>query len=185
MKYLKIKLWNYLRMPVRNIYQLIDFLKLELSENYMIKSKFVVFLFRVSNYLAYKPKITWIFSFPIFILYIFIVEWFLGIEIPIKTRIDKGFKIYHGVGLVINGYTVIGKNFTVRQGVTIGNKMLSDGTISNAPTIGDNVELGASSIIIGPVNIGNNVIVGAGAVITKDIDSNKTIVSAKVRDITL
>lgn len=38
--------------------------------------------------------------------------------------------------------------------------------------IGDNVFIGAGSIVLPGVEIGNNVIVGAGAVVTKDIPSN-------------
>lgn len=170
-------------MPTNNLKTLISILKLELYENYMWKSRLIIFLFRVSNYLAYKPKVTWFLSFPIFVIYIFIVEWVLGVEIPIKTRIGKGFKIYHGVGLVINGYTIIGENFTVRQSVTIGNKALADGANSGAPIIGNNVELGASVCLIGEIKIGDNVKVGAGTVVTKDIDANKVVVGMGFREI--
>jgi putative colanic acid biosynthesis acetyltransferase WcaB len=170
-------------MPVKSLGQLFSFLRLELKENYMFKSKIVIFLFRISNYLAYKPKFTWIVTFPIFIFYIFLVEWVLGIEIPIKTKIGKGLKIYHGVGVVINGYTVIGEDCTLRQGVTIGNKLLADGQLSDAPTIGAHVELGASSMVIGAVTIGDHVRIGAGTVVTKNIDANKTVVSAGIREI--
>ena len=172
-------------MPINTLQQLYETLKLEMKENYMIKSKLIIFLFRVSNYFAYKPKVTWLLTFPIFILYIFITEWILGVEIPIKTKIGKGLKLYHGVGLVINGFTVIGENFTVRQGVTIGNKTLSDGSLSNSPTIGDNVELGALVIIIGEVTIGHNVKVGAGTVVTRSVADNKVIVGAKFRELVL
>ncbi|MFT6248316.1 MAG: putative colanic acid biosynthesis acetyltransferase WcaB [Cognaticolwellia sp.] len=172
-------------MQINTLQQLLETLKLEMTENYMIKSKLVIFLFRVANYFAYKPKVTWLLTFPIFVLYIFITEWVLGIEIPIKTKIGKGFKVYHGVGLVINGYSVIGKNFTVRQGVTIGNKTLSDGSLSNSPLIGDNVELGASVIIIGEITIGHNVKIGAGTVITKSIADDKNVVGAKFRELVL
>jgi putative colanic acid biosynthesis acetyltransferase WcaB len=149
----------------------------------MIKSKLIIFLFRVSNYCAYKPKITWLLTFPIFILYIFITEWILGVEIPIKTKVGKGLKLYHGVGLVINGYSIIGENFTVRQGVTIGNKTLSDGSLSNSPVIGNNVELGASVIILGEITIGHNVTIGAGTVVTNSITDNKTVVGTKFREL--
>ena len=39
--------------------------------------------------------------------------------------------------------------------------------------IGNNVFLGANTIITKPVTIGDNVIVGAGSIITKDIPSNE------------
>ena len=39
--------------------------------------------------------------------------------------------------------------------------------------IGNNVFIGAHSIIAKSVNIGDNVIIGAGSVVTKDIPSNE------------
>ena len=39
--------------------------------------------------------------------------------------------------------------------------------------IGNNVFLGANTVITKPVTIGDNVIVGAGSIITKDIPSNE------------
>ena len=170
-------------MQVKTLKLLWQCLTVELRENYMWKSKLIVLLFRCANYLANKPKCTWIITFPFFIFYILIVEWLLGIEIPIKTAIGKGLKIYHGVGLVINGYSKIGENFTVRHCVTIGNKVLNDGSLSNSPVIGNNVELGASACIIGGITIGDNVKVGAGTVINKNIADNITVVGKGFREI--
>lgn len=42
-------------------------------------------------------------------------------------------------------------------------------------TIGNNVFIGAGSIILPGVTIGDNVIVGAGSVVTKDVDSNMVV----------
>ena len=39
-------------------------------------------------------------------------------------------------------------------------------------TIGDNVFIGAGTIILPGVTIGNNVVIGAGSVVTKDVESN-------------
>jgi putative colanic acid biosynthesis acetyltransferase WcaB len=71
----------------------------------------------------------------------------------------------------------------VRQGVTIGNKTLSDGSLSNSPVIGNNVELGASVIILGEITIGHNVTIGAGTVVTNSITDNKTVVGTKFREL--
>lgn len=43
-------------------------------------------------------------------------------------------------------------------------------------TIGDNVFIGADSIILPSITIGNNVVVGAGTVVTKDVPDNSVIV---------
>ncbi len=76
----------------------------------MWKSKLIVLLFRFANYLTNKPELTWNITFPFFIFDTLMVESLLGIEIPIKTAIGKGLKIYHEVDVVINGYSKIGQN---------------------------------------------------------------------------
>lgn len=47
--------------------------------------------------------------------------------------------------------------------------------------IGDNVFIGAKSIILYDVHIGNNVIIGAGTIVTKDIPSNSVVVGVPGR----
>jgi len=39
-------------------------------------------------------------------------------------------------------------------------------------TIGNNVFIGANTVIAKPVTIGNNVVIAAGSIVTKDIESN-------------
>ena len=98
--------------------------------------------------------------------YTFSRKW--GIQIPAGTKIGYGFYIGHGVGIVINGGTVIGNNCNVSQ-------FLSIGTNKRTPaTIGDNVYIGPNVCIVEDVKIGNNVTIGAGAVVTKDIPDNAT-----------
>jgi maltose O-acetyltransferase len=41
--------------------------------------------------------------------------------------------------------------------------------------IGDNVFIGAGSIILPNVKIGNNVIIGAGSIVTKDVPDNSLV----------
>ena len=79
---------------------------------------------------------------------------------------------FHPYATVINAKK-IGKNFTFRNSITIGNK---NNDSQQIPTLGDNVEIGANAVVIGNIYIGNNVIIGAGAVVTKDIPSNSSAV---------
>ena len=65
--------------------------------------------------------------------------------------------------------------------VTIGSNTLVDSKGQGAPTIGDNVYIGAGAKIIGKVTIGNNVRIGANCVVTKDVPDNTTVVSAPIR----
>ncbi|MNP05893.1 Serine acetyltransferase [compost metagenome] len=100
------------------------------------------------------------------------MEFFISIEIPYNAKIGKNLKLFHCFNIVINPNAIIGKNCTIRHGVTIGNKNTND----DCPIIGDNVTIGAGAIIIGAIKIGDDVMIGAGAVVTKSIPSNSVAV---------
>ena len=86
-------------------------------------------------------------------------------DIPPKTSIGKGTIFSHsGLGVVVNGDAVIGKNCRILQNVTIGGRG-KHGT----PIIEDNVTIGASACIIGGITIGHDSIIGAHAVVLKDV----------------
>lgn len=91
-----------------------------------------------------------------------------GMQIPYTTKIGYGFYIGHGVGVVINGGTIIGNNVNISQ-------FLSIGTNKRTPaTIGDNVYIGPHVSIVEDVQIGSNTTIGAGSVVIKDIPENST-----------
>lgn len=96
-----------------------------------------------------------------------------GIQIPVGTKIGEGFKIGHFGTIVINPDTVIGRNFSISEGTLIGN---NHGTQKEVPVIGDNVCMGANSIIIGKVKIGNHVMIAPGAFINFDVPDNSIVI---------
>lgn len=108
----------------------------------------------------------------------FSIYWFLfrlletvtGISLPKGADIGPGLRIWHFGNIFINSGAVIGRNCTLRQGVTIGNRH-EDGPL---PIIGDNVDIGAYAQILGGVRIGDNVKIGAMSVVLKDVPSNST-----------
>lgn len=90
-------------------------------------------------------------------------------SVPASCEIGGGTKFgYGGIGVVIHGRVIIGKNCLIGQGVTIGGK---SGWFE-VPVIGDNVQINAGARIIGPVRIGDNVEIGANCVVVKDVPSN-------------
>lgn len=93
-----------------------------------------------------------------------------GLQIPVGTKIGKGLYIGHGIGIIINGKTKIGKNCNISQFLTIGS---NKGTPA---TIGDNVYIGPNVCIVEDVKIGNNVKIGAGSVVINDVPDNATTV---------
>ncbi|OGC22781.1 serine O-acetyltransferase [candidate division WOR-1 bacterium RIFOXYC2_FULL_37_10] len=101
------------------------------------------------------------------------------IEIHPGAKIGKRFFIDHGNGVVIGETAVIGDDVTIYQGVTLGGTGKEKG--KRHPTIGNNVVIGASAIILGNIVIADNSRVGAGAVVTKSVPQNSTIVGNPAR----
>lgn len=144
------------------------------------KGRLVMLLFRTAHLLR-QSKLTFVLFFWYFLLYRVMVEWFLCIELPWKTRLGPGFRIDHGQTLIINDGTVFGADCTVRNSTTIGNKRLKDGTYSRSPRFGDRVDIGANAVIIGPVTIGDDVAIGAGAVVLRDVPAKHVAVGNPAR----
>ena len=84
----------------------------------------------------------------------------------------------HGYAVVINKNVVAGDDFTIRHGVTIGNRGADN---MACPHIGNGVELGANVIILGDITLGNNVTVGAGSVVLDSVPDNALVVGEKAR----
>ena len=97
----------------------------------------------------------------------------LGFSISPNT-FDKGLKLQHYGGIIINKECKIGKNCSIRPFTVIGNK--DDKRYNEVPIIGDNVLIGANVVIIGDIKIGNNVVIGAGSVVLESIPDNCVVV---------
>lgn len=144
------------------------------------KGQIVMVLYRIAS-LATINKYVFYFLIPYLFIYRILIEWILGIELPYKVKIGRNLNLIHGQSLVINKSTSIGCNCIIRQSTTIGNKQLKDGTYSNCPVIGNNVDIGANVCIIGPIIIGDNVKIGAGTVVVKNIPSGSIVVGNPAR----
>lgn len=100
-----------------------------------------------------------------------------GSGCEIATRhIGRSLFVPHISGIIISCFAEIGEGCTILQQVTIGQESIRHK--GQAPTIGNNVYIGAGAKIIGPIKIGNNVRIGANAVVTKDVPDNCTVVGA-------
>ena len=93
-------------------------------------------------------------------------------EIPSGVCIGKGTVFCHfGLGVVLHNRTVIGENCKIYQNVTIGSR-----NSIGPPIIGNNVLIGAGSIILGKITIGDGAQIGAGSVVLKDVPPGTTVV---------
>ena len=98
-----------------------------------------------------------------------------GVEIHPAATIGRRVFIDHGMGVVIGATAIVGDDVLMYHGVTLGGKTL-DPTLKRHPTIGNNVVLGAHSIVLGDITVGDGAKIGAGAIVTKNVRPGATIV---------
>jgi serine O-acetyltransferase len=107
-----------------------------------------------------------------------------GIEIHPGASIGKGFFIDHGMAIVIGETAEIGNNCVMFHGVSLGGTGKHHG--KRHPTIGNNVFIGTHATLLGPITVGDNVKIGAETVIiNRDVPSNCTVVGAPGRIVKL
>lgn len=97
-----------------------------------------------------------------------------GIEIHPGATIGKRLFIDHGTGVVIGETTEIGDDCTLYQGVTLGGTGKDVG--KRHPTLGNNVMVSSGAKVLGPFKVGDNVKIGAGSVVLKEVPPNCTVV---------
>lgn len=105
------------------------------------------------------------------------IETTTGISISVDARIGPGLRIYHFGNIFVHSDAVIGRNCTLRQGVTIG----SVDTGGLAPKIGDEVEFGAYAQAIGNIRIGSGAKIGAMSLVMSDVPAGGTAIGVPAR----
>jgi len=116
----------------------------------------------------------------------FVTEYIIRViyssDISCRAKIGPGFSIIHGHDIVIGADVIIGSGCKIFNGVTLGNKDISQSSFGNQPVVGNNVVLSTGAKILGAITIGDNVIVGANSVVLKSVPSNVVVagVPAKV-----
>lgn len=96
-----------------------------------------------------------------------------GIEIHPGAKIGRRLVIDHGMGIVIGETSIIGDDCLIYQGVTLGMTGKHGG--KRHPTLGNNVMVGAGTIVLGDIYVGDNVKVAAGSVVVHDVPAGTTV----------
>ncbi|MDO8412668.1 MAG: hypothetical protein Q7S51_02640 [Gallionellaceae bacterium] len=110
-----------------------------------------------------------------YVLFYF-VQMFSGISIQAYTRIGQGFVVNNFSGIFVLAES-IGENFTVCEGVTVGNIRGK----SRLPIIGNNVYLEPGCKVLGDVTIGDNVVVRANSLVLSAVPDNSLVVGNPAR----
>ncbi len=108
-----------------------------------------------------------------------ISRFFTGIEIHPGAKIGEGLFIDHGMGVVIGETAEVGNNVTLYQGVTLGGTGKEKG--KRHPTVGNNVVIGTGAKVLGSFKVGDNVKIGAGSVVNKPVPPNTTVIGVPGR----
>lgn len=96
------------------------------------------------------------------------------IQIPIATKIGKGFYIGHLGTIIINPKVVIGNNVNIATGVTIG--QTNRGDKKGTPIIGNRVWIGTNSVIVGKITIGDNVLIAPNSYVNFDVPNDSIVI---------
>ena len=87
--------------------------------------------------------------------------WYSNCEIHYHAIIGKGIKILHpSLGVVVSGKAKIGNHLTMVGGNCIG---ITASKKMTPFVLGNNIEMGVNSTIIGPLQLGNDIKIGANA----------------------
>ena len=111
-----------------------------------------------------------------------------GIEIHPGAKIGKNLFIDHGMGVVIGESSEIGDDVTLYHGVTLGGISPSEHSDNQRnskrhPTLRNNVIVGSSAQVLGPITIGKCARIGANTVVLKDVPDNATMVGNPAKNI--
>ena len=106
-------------------------------------------------------------------------RFFTGIEIHPAASIGRRFFIDHGMGVVIGETTIIKDDVLLYQDVTLGGTGKEHG--KRHPTLLNGVVVGAGAKVLGNITIGENVRIGAGSVVIDDVPEHSTVVGVPAR----
>jgi serine O-acetyltransferase len=101
-----------------------------------------------------------------------------GVELPCEARIGRRFKIEHFGGIVVSGDATFGDDVVIRNGVTVGLRQVGR---RGSPTIGNRVDIGAGAKILGAIVVGDDVAIGANSVVINDVPANSIAVGIPAR----
>ena len=98
--------------------------------------------------------------------------WGIVLGCDISCKPPNELIMPHPYGIIIHGAAVLGEGIVILHQVTIGARNIDD----RAPTIEDDVFIGAGAKILGGVKVGRASTIGANAVVTRDVPPGTTIV---------
>lgn len=132
---------------------------------YTSKESIVIKFYRVENW-CYKHKLE-ILAKSIY----HIMQILFGCTIPYSATLEKGVNIAHFHGIVIHHKSIVGGGTLLYQNCCLGGRNGKGG-----PIIGKNCIIGTGACILGEIVVGDNVNIGANTVVLENIPDGCTVV---------
>lgn len=104
----------------------------------------------------------------------FLARMLTNVDIHPGAEIGRRFFIDHGACVVIGETAIVGDDVTFYHGVTLGGTSWNKGR--RHPEIGNGVLVGAGAKILGAIRVGENVRVGANSVVVQEVPPDCTVV---------
>lgn len=101
-----------------------------------------------------------------------------GIEIKTQTEIGPGFLMCHPYNITVSPFAKLGKNVNLMKGSTVG---MSQGKKPGAPIIGNEVQVGINSTVVGGITIGDDVLIAPNTFVNMDIPSHSVVIGNPCR----
>lgn len=144
-----------------------------------LKARLILLSYRTSRWFWLGGSICKRLGLPFFAMHRVVVEWFLGVELGWRVEAGLGLRLFHGTALVIHPDVKIGSGCTLRHATTLGTKVAGGA----APRLGNNVDVGSNSVVLGGISLGDGVVVGAGSVVVRDVPPGVVVAGNPARPI--
>lgn len=95
-----------------------------------------------------------------------VTQWTCGIDLPFSVIVGRRVKLEHFGGMILIAER-IGDDVIIRHNTTFGIARLDHP--KDRPLIGDGVEIGVGSVIVGRIIVGHGAIVGANSLVIRDV----------------
>jgi serine O-acetyltransferase len=175
--------WNYYRADIRRYKKLRPGAPL-IKSLLLEQGLWALLQYRVASAI-YRSKLSLAVKQPLLLLMVGwqkVIEILTGIHIPYSAQIGAGFYIGHFGNIILHGDAIIGEECNISQGVTIG--ISGRGDKKGVPMIGNRVYIAANAVVTGKITIGDNVVIGACSLVNRDIPPNTTVLGVPAQVVT-
>lgn len=141
----------------------------EITQSKGMKAKIIILVYRLATLYRTNSLFLKLCAIPFLFFNKVLNEWIFNVELPYKSHIGYGLRLYHPQCIVISKNVVIGKNCTLKRSVTITGIKDDGNEDESAPKIGDNVSIDEGVIITGDITITSGSSIKAKSIIPPHI----------------